>query len=55
MNPPAFPIAPKEYDAVYINQLLRILTQYLNQESVSEGVVQRESGVTEVLTWLGGG
>lgn len=52
MRPPAFPIAPREYDPVYMNMLLRILTQYLNQETEDELKTEQKADVTEVLEWL---
>jgi len=38
-KPPALPIAPKEYNADYINQLTRILTQYLNNQDANTAVL----------------
>lgn len=34
-KPPALPTAPKEYDADYMNRMLRILTQHLNGQADS--------------------
>lgn len=52
MKPPVFPLAPAQYDQKYMDQLLRILTQYLNQESVDELVVEQRTEINEVLVWL---
>lgn len=52
MKPPALPLAPVNYDPVYLNQVWRILTQYLNQESVDEVKVEQQSGMLEIIQWL---
>lgn len=52
MKPPVFPLAPAQYDQKYTDQVMRILTQYLNQESVDELVVEQQTDINEVLLWL---
>lgn len=52
MKPPAFPLPPAQYDQKYMDQLLRILTQYLNQETADELVVEQRTEINEVLIWL---
>jgi hypothetical protein len=51
-KPPALPIAPMEYDAAAINNLTRILTQYLNQVAADVSKTQDKTDVSEVLIWL---
>lgn len=51
-KPPAFPIAPLEYDAGEINTLTRILTQYLNQVAADVTITQHKVDTNEILIWL---
>ena len=51
-KPPAFPIAPVEYDADKINVLTRVLTQYLNQTAAEATIVSQKADTSEVLIWL---
>lgn len=51
-KPPAFPLAPAEYDAAYLDTLTRILAQYLNQAASDVSITQRQSNVDEILIWL---
>ena len=37
-NVPAFPVAPVEYDAVYMNKLINILRLFLNQVNAQQVV-----------------
>ena len=35
-NPPAFPVAPAEYDQVYMNKLINTLRLFLNQVNAQQ-------------------
>ena len=51
-KPPVFPIAAKEYDADQINNMMRILTQYLNQTAVVVSTAEQKNDTDEILIWL---
>lgn len=64
MKPQVFPLAPEQYSKDYINGLLRILTQYLNQEDAAKanlaGLYSQAFAVSQLnvgsvgITWSSG-
>ena len=52
MKPPAFPVAPSEYDADKQNVFSRVLTQHLSQQHNDDVAISQKVDVLEVLQWL---
>lgn len=52
MRTPVFPIAPEQYNAAYMRQVLRVLSQYIAQHHADHEVEDETTAGDEVLIWL---
>lgn len=52
MSVPALSVPPDQYDPAYMSALLRVLTQYLNQQEGKNLQAANKADFYEVMAWL---